>query len=124
MRLSLFAFLPEDFVSSLEQIGIRTESDLLFSAPTADILRKLPSETVTLQELKNYTTQVVDECSVLGVCGDALLAVEREKQERVLDFGSGVRNLDALLNGFGGSRVFEISGEKATGKTARSIYSQ
>jgi RAD51-like protein 3 len=52
-----------------------------------------------------------------------LLALEREKQDKGLDFGAGVTDLDALVDGFGGSRVFEISGEKASGKTVSSIFS-
>jgi RAD51-like protein 3 len=123
MRLSLFPFLPENIVSSLEQIGIRTDSDLLFSASTADILRRLPPGTATLQDLTHYTAQIVDKCSALGVRGDVLLALELEKQEQALDLGSGVTDLDILLNGFGGSRVFEISGEKASGKTVSPIRS-
>jgi RAD51-like protein 3 len=123
MRLSLFPFLPENIVSSLQQIGIRTDSDLLFSASTADILQKLPPGTVTLQDLRKYTAEITDERSALGVRGDTLLALEREKQDKGLDFGAGVTDLDALVDGFGGSRVFEISGEKASGKTVSSIFS-
>lgn len=123
MRLALFPFLPEDLVLSLEQIGIRTDSDFLFSASPGDILRRLPVGTVTLQDLNSYTAQITDKSSAPGIRGDILLAFECEKQAQELDFGSGVKDLDALLNGFGGTRVFEISGEKASGKTVSSIFS-
>jgi RAD51-like protein 3 len=123
MRLALFSFLPEDLVSSLEKIGIRTDADLLFSSVTADILRRLPPGIVTLQDLKHYMAQITDKSSALGVRGDILLALECEKQEQALDsVGSGVKDLDALLNGFGGPRVFELSGEKAAGKTVGCLF--
>jgi len=117
MRLSLYPFLPEDIVSSLDQIGIRTDFDLLFSSTAIDIVRRLPPGTISIQDLKHFTAQIIEESSALGVRGDALLALERAKQEQQLDFASGVTDLDALLNGFGGSRIFEVSGEKASGKT-------
>lgn len=104
-------------MSSLDQIGIRTDSDLLFSSTTADILRRLPPGTMNIRDLIHYTAQIIEESSALGVRGDVLLALERAKQEQELDFASGVTDLDALLNGFGGSKVFEVSGEKAAGKT-------
>ncbi|KIM84382.1 hypothetical protein PILCRDRAFT_410642 [Piloderma croceum F 1598] len=122
MRLSLYPFLPENVVSSLDQIGIRTDSDLLFSSTPADILRRLPPGTVNIQDLRHYTAQIIEEGSALGVRGDVLLALERTKQDQELDFASGVTDLDALLNGFGGSRVFEVSGEKASGKTALAMH--
>ena len=117
MRLAFFTFLPEALVVSLEQIGIRTDSDLLFSASTADILQLLPPGTVTFQNLKNYIAQITDRCSAVGVRGDILLTIECEKQDQEPDLGSGLKDLDVLLNGFGGSRVFEVSGEKSSGKT-------
>lgn len=120
MRLSLFPFLPQDLVLSLEQIGIRTDSDFLFSSIT-DILQKLPPGTVTLQDLKTYISEITNKCSALGVPGNVLLAFEHERQEQESDLGSGVKDLDALLDNFGGSRVFEISGEKASGKTVSSV---
>jgi RAD51-like protein 3 len=120
MRLSLFPFLPQDLVLSLEQIGIRTDSDFLFSSIT-DILQKLPPGSVTLQDLKIYISEITNKCSALGVRGNILLALEHERQEQELNLGSGVKDLDALLDDFGGSRVFEISGEKASGKTVSSV---
>lgn len=123
MRLSLFSFLPKDLVSALEQAGIRTDSDLMFSASTIDILQKLAPGTVTLAELNAYKDQIVSKSSALGVRGHALLDLERERvaSRLDLDLTSGVNELDALLDGFGGSRVFEVSGEKASGKTVRVI---
>jgi RAD51-like protein 3 len=125
MRLALFPFLPGDLVSSLQHIGIRTDSDILFSASTTDILQRLPPGTTTLRDLNNYIAQLTDKCAAIGVRGDTLLALEHEKKEQELDLdlGSGVEDLDTLLNGFGGSRVFEISGEKASGKTVSSNIS-
>lgn len=123
MRLALFSCIPPNLVSSLEQIGISTNSDLLFSASTAEILQKLPPNTVSLQDLKDYTTQVMERSAVLGVRADQLLALNDASGDE-LDLSSGVYDLDALLNGFGGSRVFEISGEKGSGKTVSPYESE
>jgi RAD51-like protein 3 len=46
-----------------------------------------------------------------------MLAKELAKER--LDFSSGVVALDQLLDGFGNSRVIEISGDKGSGKTVR-----
>lgn len=120
MRLALFSCLPHTLVFSLEEIGICTDSDLLFSASTAEILQKLPSHTVSLQDLKKYTAQITERTAVLGVRGDKSLALADASGDE-LRISSGVHDLDALLDGFGGSRVFEISGEKGSGKTV-SLY--
>jgi RAD51-like protein 3 len=123
MRLTLFSCIPHNLVSSLERIGISTDSDLLFSASTAEILQKLPPNTVSLQDLKEYTAQITERSAVLGVRGDQLLALDDASGDG-LDLSSGVYDLDALLNGFGGSRVFEISGEKGSGKTVSPYESE
>lgn len=119
MRLSLFPFLPEALVMSLGEIGIQTDADLLFSKSAAEIVQSLPSGTLTLQDLRRYTSQVTEKAAALGVRGDHLLAFKIGKQDQPdgFDFMSGISNLDALLGPSCGSRVLELSGEKASGKT-------
>lgn len=116
MRLALFSCLPSTLVSSLEQIGISTESDLLFSGSAREIIQKLPPDTVSLQDLQRYTTQIMEQTAVIGVRGDKLLALD-DASGNELDLSSGVHQLDMLLNGFRGPTIFEISGEKGSGKT-------
>ena len=81
--------------------------------------RKLPLGTVTLAELTETVASVVKYVAAPAMNGNQLL----EQQERrmaenpVEEFDSGVPQLDKLMNGFGGSRVIEISGDRASGKT-------
>jgi len=119
MRLSAFVpTLPVDLVTCLEECGIRTEADLLFSGSVLDIFRRLPPGTVSLYELTNYTALVAKMASATGICAVDLLSLADVNQGND-DFLSGVSELDELLGGFGGSRVLEISGDKGSGKTVR-----
>jgi len=58
MRLAALPNLSSNLVSGLEQCGIRTEADLLFSGSTLDVFRRLPAETTTLKEL----AELMEEC--------------------------------------------------------------
>ncbi|KAF8556211.1 P-loop containing nucleoside triphosphate hydrolase protein [Imleria badia] len=119
MRLhSLIPTIPGDIVAVLEACGIRTDADLLFSGSPIDILQRLPPGVVSLADLKAYTALVADNASARGIRGDALYTVELQRQHAYhTDLTCGVDELDALVNGFGGGRVFEISGDRGSGKT-------
>ncbi|KAF7975714.1 hypothetical protein HWV62_8673 [Athelia sp. TMB] len=122
MRLSLFPFIPVELVSALEQASIKTDSDLMFSTSTAEVWRKIAPGIVTLTELNHIKEQVIAMTSANGIRGDILLERELSRREEQPDFMSGIHDLDALLDGFGGSRIFEVSGEKASGKTALAMH--
>lgn len=111
--------LPADLVLSLEKVGIRTDTDFLFSGTPAEIFQRLPPGTVSLHELTIYIALVTEKASAPGVCADQLLSLETDSHNNRDEFTCGVPELDALLGGFGGSRVFEISGDKGSGKTVR-----
>jgi RAD51-like protein 3 len=122
MRLTaLVPSIPENVVTSLERCGIKTDADLLFSAPVFDIFRSLPPGTVTLCDLKRYVDAVAEKVSAPGVSAERLLDLEIQAQENDSSLQSGVPELDHLLGGFGGRRVIEISGEKQSGKTVSSF---
>ena len=121
MRLqSLIPAIPGDLVAILEDCGFRTDTDLLFSGSPIDILQKLPPGVVTLADLKTYIALVAEKTSARGIRGDELYA---EQLQRQLDYDTnitcGVDELDTLVKGFGNGRVFEISGERGSGKTVR-----
>ena len=99
-------------------IDIRTETDLLFSAPTFDIFKRLPRGTISLQELIDYTDIVAELCASPAVSGYDLLSLENESQRNALEFTSGNQELDDFLVGLSGGRVIEISGDRGTGKSA------
>lgn len=116
MRLSnLIPSIPADLVSCLGMIDIRTETDLLFSASTFDIFKRLPRGTISLQELIDYKDIVAELCAAPAISGYALLSLENESQRNALELTSGNQE---LLVGLSGGRVIEISGDRGTGKSA------
>lgn len=119
MRLqSLILSIPGDLVAALEACGIRTAADLLFSGTPIDILQRLPPGVVSLADLKTYIALVTESASARGIRGDALYPEELQRRHGYdTDVTCGVDELDALVNGFGGGRVFEISGDRGSGKT-------
>jgi len=122
MRLhSLVPTIPAHLVSALENCGIKTDTDILFfDGSNIDILAKLPSGIVSLREFEEYTSLVAEHASAPATRGDQELETVLLRQyENAVDISCGVRELDALVEGFGGGRVFEISGEKGSGKTVR-----
>jgi RecA/RadA recombinase len=121
MRLSsLVPLLPVDLVTCLENCGIRTDADLLFSGTVLDIFQRLPAGTISLYELTNCLRLVAKMTSATGICAVDLLSPASMNQGND-DFLSDVPELDELLGGgFGGSRILEISGDRASGKTASS----
>ena len=120
MRLSnLIPSIPADLVACLDMIGIRTETDLLFSAPTFDIFKRLPRSTISLQELIDYTDIVAELCAAPAVSGYDLLSLENKWQRNAVVFTSENQELDDFLFGLEGGRVIEISGDRGTGKSAR-----
>ena len=118
MRLSnLVPPLPISLVASLEAIGIRTEVDLLFSAPTFDIFRRLPAGTVTLQELIDYTSLAAELCAAPGVSAYEVFMKEEAASATDIELRSGNFELDALLQGLGRRKVIEVSGDRCSGKS-------
>ncbi|KAF8121781.1 P-loop containing nucleoside triphosphate hydrolase protein [Boletus edulis] len=119
MRLqSLIPTIPDDLVAALEACGIRTDADLLFSGTPVDIIQRLTPGVVSLADLKTYIGLVAESASAPGIRGDALYTEEiQRRRDYNLDITCGVDELDALVNGFDGGRVFEISGDRGSGKT-------
>ena len=112
--------VPSDLVAILEACGIKTDADLLFSGTPIDILQRLPPGVVSLADLKTYIALVAETTSARGSRGDELYTEESQRRH---DYGTiitcGVDELDALVSGFGNGRVFEISGNRGSGKTVR-----
>jgi len=121
MRLnSLVPSIPAELVAALENsCSIRTDTDLLFSGSSLNIIKKLPLGTVTLSDLEMFTQLVAERASAPGRRGDEILAEISARNDIHSQVSCGVRELDDLVDGFGGSRVIEISGDKESGKTVR-----
>ncbi|KAI6155747.1 P-loop containing nucleoside triphosphate hydrolase protein [Pisolithus tinctorius] len=124
MRLhTLIPTLPADLVSAFESCGIKTDTDLLFfDGSNIELFAKLPRGLVTCGELDKYVSLVAERASAPGIRGDEELeSALRKQREYALETSSGVGKLDELVGGFGSGRVFEISGEKESGKTALAL---
>ncbi|KAG5635921.1 hypothetical protein H0H81_009662 [Sphagnurus paluster] len=117
MRLAaLVPSISAELVSSLDQCGIRTDTDLVLK-PAIEIYRQLPPKTITLYDLEQAVARVTELASAPGISGSDMLIIETEKQNRAPFLSSGIETLDRLLDGFGGCRVVQISGDKQSGKT-------
>ncbi|KAI0072949.1 hypothetical protein K474DRAFT_1667164 [Panus rudis PR-1116 ss-1] len=113
--------LPAELLSQLEDIGVKSDADLLFGYGDAvDIYCKLTSEGITLQDVKTAIAQVTLHCSCTPNTGSKELALHEEKHKKRIqvDLMSGVPELDGLVSGFGQFSVLELSGDSGSGKTA------
>ncbi|ESK94219.1 dna repair protein rad51-like 4 [Moniliophthora roreri MCA 2997] len=115
MRLSALAsLLPVGLVSSLEAIGINTDIDLLFGPSDLEILRRLPPQTTSLKELRKSISLVAECSSPKGASAFQLL--QEACPYRNLE--SHCLELDSILEGgFRSSYVFEVSGDRRSGKS-------
>ncbi|EAU85550.2 hypothetical protein CC1G_06263 [Coprinopsis cinerea okayama7 len=123
MRLSaLVPSISADSVKVLEGAGIRTDTDLLFT-PTSEIYKRLPRGSISLQELARLCTAVTELTSANPVIGiDALQREEaRLARDTNLELAVGNEAIDNFLRGLGGRKVIEISGNRASGKTALAL---
>ena len=121
MRLqSLIPTLSSDLVAALEASGFKTDADILFAGSPIDVLQKLPHGVISLADLKECIALVAERTSARGIQGDELYDEQLRRQlDYDTDISCGVDELDVLVNGFGNGRVFEISGDRGSGKTVR-----
>ena len=124
MRLvNLVPSISTELVAHLEDIGIRTESDLLFSASPLEILSRLPTGKVSLEELESVIDSVTELCAAPGVSALELSGVEaqaRRAHDDNLELCSGNDDIDRLLRGLGSRKLIQISGDRGSGKSVRS----
>lgn len=140
LRLSTLSphLLSVPLVTNLRNINVRTATDLIFSSP-ADLISRLPPETISLLDLRLCIEGVTEQFAVGSVSAqDIHEAIMLEDEHRDdMEVRSGVKALDALLGGgfggygsaegdssslagvAGGGRVIEISGDGGAGKTVR-----
>ena len=117
MRLAtLVPQISSDLVIALENCGICTVEDLLFSS-LIEIYGQLPVGSISLFDLQQLSSHVATLASASGTLGTELLRRQIEAHEMAPSLGTGVAELDDLLGGFGGCRVLEISGDTQSGKT-------
>lgn len=123
MRLQHFSPpIPNELVQALQEIGIRTDTDLLLSEDPTKIFTRLPRDLgISLLDFRRAVAKVAELASAAPTYGDKLLEQELKRQEDIFgdDMRVGVPALDALLGGFSPPRVIEVSGDKGSGKTVR-----
>ncbi|KAI0300774.1 P-loop containing nucleoside triphosphate hydrolase protein [Russula brevipes] len=116
--------LPETLVANLSALNIRTVPDLIF-VPPAELLRKLPTGSITFPELTHHIAHVRSAFAGAAATGDQLIG-ELEARSRLPSVRSALPALDALVGdsfgGASGGRVIEISGASASGKTALALH--
>ncbi|EPT01403.1 hypothetical protein FOMPIDRAFT_1120629 [Fomitopsis schrenkii] len=110
---------PQSLLSALAQIGVRTDSDLLFSAPPVDIFLQLPPDTLSLHDFNDFLMQVTQQASAPNMTADMLFEEEktREGADLLAEPSTGVKGLDELLGGLVPPRVIEVSGDRGSGKS-------
>ncbi|KAL0956865.1 hypothetical protein HGRIS_002973 [Hohenbuehelia grisea] len=108
--------IPPELVRSLDLIGCKTATDILFSTP-ADLYRRLPPGTLTYSDFQRHIRHITAASSASGTSGNDLLRAEESNStiQSPISTGNGV--LDALLDGFRGAHTLEVSGDKGSGKT-------
>lgn len=121
MRLAnLIPSISTELVAHLNDIGIRTEIDLLFSATPLEILRHLPAGCTSLEELKSFIDLVTGLCAAPGMSALELVSLETRARTKDKELRSGNEQIDRLLCGLGGRKVIHVSGERGSGKSVGS----
>ncbi|TFK27757.1 P-loop containing nucleoside triphosphate hydrolase protein [Coprinopsis marcescibilis] len=119
MRLSsLEPTVSSEVATILENSGIRTDTDIIFTPPL-EIFQRLPPGSMTLQELTKLRTAVIEFVSPESALASELLF--QESGDDGVELCVGNEGIDELLRGLGGRRVIEISGDRASGKTALTL---
>jgi RAD51-like protein 3 len=113
--------IPLELVDALETCNIRTDYDLIFSASTTDIIRRLPPGTISQQALDDLYACVLESASAVATRGCDTLSAEKRSEEAksVSSPKFGVELLDAVLRELGHGHVLEISGDKGSAKSVR-----
>ncbi|EMD34019.1 hypothetical protein CERSUDRAFT_159414, partial [Gelatoporia subvermispora B] len=125
MHLSeLISTLPQSLVDALDALGIRTDADLLFSCPSNEIFKKLPTGTISLRDFSTLISDVAELASAPSTLGHEIYGAEAKRREDLYeeDFRTGLPMLDEILGGLIPPRVIEVSGDRGSGKTATSQF--
>jgi RAD51-like protein 3 len=118
---SLKAVQDPSIISVLEQCGIKTEVDLLFSGSAIELYQRLPPSTISYDAFCELQEEVAFLVSSNGVSGDVELQREEEMRNAMRHVETGVPDLDQLTGGLGHCEIVEISGRPGSGKTVRGI---
>lgn len=110
MRLTNITRLSKELVAALEQCGIRTDTDLLFSRTPLEVFHSLPSGTISLNDFLESFNIVTEAVSAPG-----MRAIDNIMQDAWVK--TGVMVFDELVGVSSRHGVIEISGARDSGKT-------
>ncbi|KAM5539255.1 hypothetical protein V8D89_007128 [Ganoderma adspersum] len=116
--------LRPEVVQALQDIGVKTDTDLLLADDPISIFTKLPpGHGISLKDFNLIVAQVAEIAAAVPVHGDKLLERETKRREDVFteDLLVGLPDVDALLGGFSPPHVVELSGDPGSGKTALAL---
>ncbi|KAI5892443.1 P-loop containing nucleoside triphosphate hydrolase protein [Schizophyllum commune H4-8] len=128
MRLAASLSIAPAVSEALASLGIVTDTDLLFGPPPHELLARLPPGTITLRQLQGAIESISAASSSQGLSVDDLLSSSAAIQQKggaasSSHASTGLPDLDTMLGngGFVEGRVYEISGDKRTGKTCLAL---
>ncbi|PIL35313.1 hypothetical protein GSI_02038 [Ganoderma sinense ZZ0214-1] len=116
--------LKPEVVQILQDIDVKTDTDLLLAGDPIDIFAKLPpGHGISLKDFNHIVAQVAEVAAAAPVYGDKLFERETKRKEDVFteDLLVGLPDVDALLGGFNSARIVELSGDRGSGKTALAL---
>ena len=124
MRLTSLSpeVLPTPLVDALRALGVVSEADLLFSATTLEIWRKLPQHLMPLFEFERCVNAVMLLCAVPGSVAAAEVDERPAPDQSESETPTGVADLDNLLGTTLRDSVVEISGRHGSGAAVRAFF--
>ena len=116
MRLATSLSIAPDVSEALASLGVLTDTDLFFGLPPHELLNRLPPGTLTLRQLQGAIESISAASSSQGLSVGGILSSSAASSSHA---STGLPDLDRMLGngGFVEGRVYEISGDKRTGKT-------
>lgn len=110
MRLANITRLSKELITALEQCGIRTDADLLFSRTPLEVFQRLPNGTISLNDFLESINVVTEVVSAPG-----MRVIDTVTQDTWVK--TGVEIFDRLVGQSSRHGVIEISGAHDSGKT-------
>lgn len=125
MRLrTAFPSVDRSVFEALDQYGIRTCEDLVFSNSPSALFHKLPQNTISFFDLNQIFYDAIEALSPDFISGDKLLKSTKQhsydRRSSGVPSEPGIPTLGELIAG-SPDKIIEISGRKGSGRTVLSF---
>ncbi|KZO90714.1 hypothetical protein CALVIDRAFT_522481, partial [Calocera viscosa TUFC12733] len=110
------------YAEILEQAGLKTSDDLLFTSSASELFARLEHGFMTFVEFASLKEEVAKFIGAPGLTGDEAYMLAKDKAAACYKGYTGVPELDELLDGFGHHGVIEIAGGRETCKTLLAFH--